>query len=125
MTDLSKEGNTLGLPAFIPKVTPKKILHNQRLGRVHFKSHDILPEFLYHIMRTKKYRSHILRAATRTTVSHTYPQRILGFKFNCPSVEEQKVWISKFSVYDTSRNLQEQKESRFKELTKSLINQVF
>lgn len=125
MTDLSKEGNTLGLPAFIPEISQKRILHNQRLGRIHFKSQDILPEFLYHVLRTKKYKNHILRAATRTTVSHTYPQRVLGFKFNCPEAEEQNNWISKLSAYKATRNLQEQKESKFKNLSKSLINQVF
>ncbi|AJI47393.1 restriction endonuclease subunit S [Francisella philomiragia] len=36
MTDLSKASDTLGLPAFIPQVTDKKFLHNQRLGKLEF-----------------------------------------------------------------------------------------
>ncbi|MFT5716491.1 MAG: type I restriction enzyme S subunit [Oleiphilaceae bacterium] len=125
MTDLSKEGNTLGMPAFIPKIKNKKILHNQRLGRVVFKSEIILPEFLFHVLRTDRYRGHILRAATRTTVSHTYPERVLGFKFSCPSIEEQTKWIIRLNEYKNNMELLASKNSRFFNLSKSLINQVF
>jgi len=34
MTDLSKEGDTLGYPAFVPKYSKNIFLHNQRLGKV-------------------------------------------------------------------------------------------
>ena len=34
MTELSKEGDTLGYPAFIPEVKEKVFLHNQRIGKI-------------------------------------------------------------------------------------------
>lgn len=34
MTDLSKDGDTLGFPALIPNSPKKKYLHNQRVGLV-------------------------------------------------------------------------------------------
>jgi len=41
MTDLSKEGDTLGYPALVPLIKGKTLLHNQRIGLVQFKSEEI------------------------------------------------------------------------------------
>ena len=125
MTDLSKEGHTLGMPAFIPNISGKCILHNQRLGRVHFKSQDILPEFLYHVFRTSSYRNHIVRAATRTTVSHTYPERIASYKFKLISIDEQNKWIDRFRESADLNSIEVKRDGLFDSLSKSIINQVF
>ena len=34
MTDLSKQANTLGYPALVPKPTGARFLHDQRLGKI-------------------------------------------------------------------------------------------
>ena len=41
MTDLSKEGDTLGYSAIIPKIDGKILLHNQRIGSVIFKDEKL------------------------------------------------------------------------------------
>ena len=38
MTDLSKQGDTLGYSALVPSIYGKKMLHNQRIGLVEFKN---------------------------------------------------------------------------------------
>jgi len=43
MTDLSKEGDTLGYSAKIPPSKEKTYLHNQRLGLLQFKSKKYIP----------------------------------------------------------------------------------
>jgi len=81
MTDLSRDGDTLGYPAFVPDITGKKLLHNQRIGLVEFKRKELRKHFLYQLMKTVDYRSFILGGATGSTVRHTSPSRICEFKF--------------------------------------------
>jgi type I restriction enzyme S subunit len=81
MTDLSKESDTLGYPAFIPHLKNKKLLHNQRLGKVEFINNYKFKYYIYGLMCTTKYRNSIVGGATGTTVKHTSPSRIMDFSF--------------------------------------------
>lgn len=85
MTDLSKEGDTLGYPAFVPRSRNKLFLHNQRLGKVIDSQLDLY--FLFFLLCRREYRSYILGSASGSTVRHTSPSRILGFEFAVPSQE--------------------------------------
>ncbi|QUH23457.1 restriction endonuclease subunit S [Methanobacterium alkalithermotolerans] len=90
MTDLSKEGDTLGYPAKIPFSHDKKYLHNQRLGLLKFKSKEVTPEFLYWKLRNHDYRHLVLATASGTTVKHTSPSRILKIEIALPPLYEQE-----------------------------------
>ena len=83
MTDLSKDGDTLGYPAKIPCKTRKKFLHNQRLGLLMFKS-KVSKNFIYWVMRTKRYHIFVVGSATGSTVKHTSPDRIKQYLFALP-----------------------------------------
>ena len=83
MTDLSKDGDTLGYPAKIPCKTRKKFLHNQRLGLLTFKS-KISKNFIYWVLRTKRYHIFVIGSATGSTVKHTSPDRIKQHLFALP-----------------------------------------
>jgi len=83
MTDLSKEGATLGLPAIIPE--DGIYLHNQRVGLVLIKEERLIERrFLSYFLRTSDYRSHVLGTATGSTVRHTSPSKILAFQATLP-----------------------------------------
>ncbi len=83
MTDLSKGGDTLGYPAFIPKNKDFVYLHNQRVGKVLMDS-EISKYFLYFLMKTPDYRWYILGSASGTSVSHTSPTSICKYEFFVP-----------------------------------------
>lgn len=85
MTDLSKEGDTLGYPAFVPKHGNNIFLHNQRIGKVIDSQIDLF--FLFFLLCRREYRSHILGTASGSTVRHTSPSRILECKFIVPNKE--------------------------------------
>ena len=85
MTDLSKEGDTLGCPAFVPKYSENAFLHNQRLGKIVDSQIDLF--FLFFLLCQREYRSHILGTASGSTVRHTSPSRILDYKFAVPGRE--------------------------------------
>lgn len=97
MTDLSKEGDTLGYPALIPRNRNKFFLHNQRLGKIIDSQIDLF--FLFFLLCRREYRSHILGSASGSTVRHTSPSRILEYKFTIPDRE----LLEKFS--SVTRNL--------------------
>lgn len=89
MTDLSKEGATLGLPAVVP--AGRSYLHNQRIGLVEVRDTDrVTAPFLHYYLRTAEYRSHILATATGSTVRHTSPSRICSFVAHLPPVPTQR-----------------------------------
>lgn len=88
MTDLSKAGDTLGYPAFIPSPRDGRYLHNQRLGKVIIKHGALISKLnLYYLLRTDAYRHEVLASATGTTVKHTSPERIKAFEFPFPPNE--------------------------------------
>jgi len=98
MTDLSKQGDTLGYSALVPK--NNRYLHNQRIGLVTIKRHDVLKDFLYWLMRTWDYQRFIVSHATGSTVKHTSPKIILSYEFYLPSLKEQKIIVDTLSVLD-------------------------
>ena len=87
MTDLSKAGDTLGYSALVPTIDGKRLLHNQRIGKVIFKSDLPIKYFLYWLMRQYDYRHFVLGSATGSTVKHTSPTRICEFQFPLPTKE--------------------------------------
>src|SRR5438132_10857287 len=92
MTDLSKQSDTLGFPAFVPARTDNhRYLHNQRLGKVLIKDKSTIdPRYLHYVLCTSDYRNEVLASATGTTVKHTSPERIRRFRFSRPPLPEQR-----------------------------------
>lgn len=92
MTDLSKQGDTLGYPALVPQqIGGRAFLHNQRIGKIiilETKKVDKL--FLYYLMCTRGYRNEVLASATGTSIKHTSPSRIKNFQFNLPPLPQQQ-----------------------------------
>ena len=100
MTDLSKEADTLGYSAVVPAITGKKLLHNQRLGRVTCKSNSADIMFINWLLRTEEYRWQIIGSASGSTVSHTSPSRILEYPFLLPPLPEQRAIAGVLSSLD-------------------------
>jgi type I restriction enzyme S subunit len=90
MTDLSREGDTLGYSAKIPLSKGFRYLHNQRLGLLQFLSSEFDKDFIYWLLRTKEYQEFIVSSATGSTVKHTSPSRIEEYEFRCPSLPVQR-----------------------------------
>jgi type I restriction enzyme S subunit len=90
MTDLSKNGDTLGYAAKVPASGKIKYLHNQRIGLLKFKSPEIVSDFLYWVLRTKRYNQYVVGSASGSTVKHTSPDRIKAYSFGMPSSKEEQ-----------------------------------
>ena len=92
MTDLSKQSDTLGYPAFVPACNEgRRYLHNQRIGKITLK--DIAStdaRYIYYVMCSTECRNEVLASATGTTVKHTSPDRIKRFRFSLPPLQEQR-----------------------------------
>jgi type I restriction enzyme S subunit len=92
MTDLSKEGDTLGYPALIPEHDQSEILylHNQRVGKVQFKNNRVSKYFLYFLMKTADYQWFVLGSSSGTSVRHTSPTSICSYKFQIPPAKKME-----------------------------------
>jgi type I restriction enzyme S subunit len=98
MTDLSKQGDTLGYSALIPQ--SNRYLHNQRIGLVNITNSCALKEYIYWIMRTRDYQRYIVNHASGSTVKHTAPKTILAYEFDLPSLSEQHTIADTLSALD-------------------------
>jgi|SRR5882724_2948721 len=126
MTDLSKESDTLGYPAFVPDSNTHRFLHNQRLGKVvELPGAQVDLRFLYYLLCTSKYRHEVLASATGTTVKHTSPRRILSYKFECPPLHEQQAIGSMLVTLDDKIELNHRMNETLAELAQSLFKSWF
>ena len=125
MTDLSKEVDTLGYSAIIPKKAEKTYLHNQRIGLVEFINNEIDNNYLYWLMRDKEYRWHIVSSASGSTVSHTSPTRIKEYEFLLPPLPEQKVIASVLSSLDDKIDLLHRQNKTLEAMAETLFRQSF
>lgn len=90
MTDLSKAADTLGFAALVPETCDTTWLHNQRVGLIEVKSGaPIKLGFLHYLMHSSEYRHWVVSSATGSTVKHTSPTRICGYRFKLPPIEVQ------------------------------------
>jgi type I restriction enzyme, S subunit len=80
MTDLSKQADTLGYPAFVPESEGKTYLHNQRIGKVELKFEQDIKNYLYSFFCSSGYRNEVLSGVTGSTVKHTAPKKIMAIE---------------------------------------------
>jgi type I restriction enzyme S subunit len=66
MTDLSKKGDTLGNSALVPKISFKKLLHNQRVGKFESKNKEI-NYFLYFLVSSKMCSKILASSSVKST----------------------------------------------------------
>ena len=122
MTDLSKEGDTLGYCAKIPDNKNKIYLHNQRIGLLEFKSDKIIKDFLYWYMRTKHYQRTVVSSCSGSVIKHTSPSRICEIEIPIPPLEIQEKIAKVLSSLDDkielnnkiNQNLEQQAQAIFK-----------
>jgi type I restriction enzyme S subunit len=126
MTDLSKQADTLGYPALVPKPLGTRFLHNQRLGKVLIKDGAELDRgFLFYLLRTAEYRHEILASATGTTVKHTSPGRILAHKARIPPLAEQKAIASILGALDDKIELNRRMNATLEAMARALFQSWF
>ncbi|MHB0988565.1 MAG: restriction endonuclease subunit S [Bellilinea sp.] len=125
MTDLSKEGDTLGYSALVPDYCSNKFLHNQRLGLLQFKRHDFDRHFIYWLLRTKAYQTFIVNSASGSTVKHTSPSRIREFEFIAPEVQTQRRIADILSVLDDKIELNRQTNATLEAIAQAIFKEWF
>lgn len=126
MTDLSKESDTLGFPAIIPKPFGSRFLHNQRLGKVLIRPGSPLDKrFLYYLLCTREYRHEVVSSATGTTVKHTSPSRIMAFEFMLPSLPEQRAIAHILGTLDDKIELNRRMNETLEAMARALFKSWF
>lgn len=125
MTDLSKESDTLGYAARVPK-NSITWLHNQRIGLLEFKSKlDNSPNFFLYLLRTREYRSWVIGSATGTTVKHTSPGRIESFKTHIPPLGEQRAIAHVLGALDDKIDLNRRMNATLEAMARALFKDWF
>jgi type I restriction enzyme S subunit len=127
MTDLSKQANTLGFPAFVPSRSDRRrYLHNQRLGKVVIKDSTALDaRYLHYLLCSADYRHEVLAGATGTTVRHTSPERIRRFRFLRPPVREQLAIAHILGSLDDKIELNRQMNQTLEAMARALFKSWF
>jgi type I restriction enzyme, S subunit len=124
MTDLSKAGDTLGLPAFIPHDPDRIYLHNQRVGLINIKSNRILPEFLFIYMCSSDFRRKVVATSTGTTVRHTSVKKLLDFELGIPPEHFQLTAIKALKSINIIKSVLEARSTLFRKLINNLLREI-
>ena len=101
MTDLSKNIDTLGYSAWVPKSEKRIYLHNQRIGLVSLKNNKCDRGYIYWLMRTHAYQRTIANTSTGATVHHTSPSKIYEYECEVPDISIQHRIATILSRYDS------------------------
>lgn len=125
MTDLSKNGDTLGYSALVPENTKRNYLHNQRIGLVQLKSDVVLKDYVYWFMRTKRYQKTVLATATGSTVKHTAPKRIQEIEIDVPDKGVQASVCSILNDIDRKIQLNDKLNANLEEMGLVLYKKFF
>jgi type I restriction enzyme S subunit len=127
MTDLSKQSDTLGFPAFVPsRSDSRRYLHNQRLGKVLLKDKEAVDaKYLHYLLRSSSYRHEVLASATGTTVKHTSPERIQRFKFSRPPIHEQRAIAHILGTLDDKIELNRRMSETLEAMARALFRSWF
>ena len=125
MTDLSKDGDTLGFPALLPKGN-YQFLHNQRIGKVTIERPDLIGKgYLYYFMCTEMYRHGVLSTASGTTVRHTSPSRVLSIRIDLPPIESQKEIAHILGTLDDKIEMNRKMNKTLEEIAQALFKHWF
>ena len=127
MTDLSKQSDTLGYPAFVPACTDgRRYLHNQRLGKISLKEIAATDaRYIYYAMCSTEYRDEVLASATGTTVKHTSPDRIKRFRFSLPPLSEQRAIAYILGTLDDKIELNRRMNETLEAMARALFKSWF
>ena len=122
MTDLTPTTKLLGASAFIPK--GKRILHNQRIGKILLRDNLTSKDFIYWVFNSKSFRKHMALTATGSTVRHTSPGRIKNYSFGLPLNCEQQEIAEILHTCDTKIAALEQEAARLDELFHAMLDEL-
>ncbi len=125
MTDLSKDGDTLGFPAKIPCSDNKKFLHNQRIGLVEFLDDNLFKDYLFYLMCTNEYQRTIVNTASGSTVRHTSPTKIREVEFLLPPLPEQKAIAAILSSFDEKIELLRRQNKTLENIAQTIFKEWF
>jgi type I restriction enzyme S subunit len=126
MTDLSRDGDTLGYSAIVPKIEKKNLLHNQRIGLVTVKADDVSTDFLHWLLRSKRYRFYVLGSATGSSVRHTSPDRIKEIELDIPTnLHEQEIIAEILSSLDEKIELNRKQNRTLEAIAQALFKRWF
>ncbi|MEW6861052.1 restriction endonuclease subunit S [Trueperella pyogenes] len=125
MTDLSRNVDTLGYPALIPRnIGGRKFLHNQRLGLARLIDSSLDKHWLYYRLMMPDYRNHVVSTSTGTTVHHTSPSRILEFSLSVPRLPEQRAIAATLGALDDKIESNREVISLIPQLIYALVEQA-
>lgn len=125
MTDLSKDGDTLGYSAKVPSDS-NNYLHNQRIGLVKFRNENFSKDFIYWLLRTPHYQKCIVNSATGSTVRHTSPNRIQQYNFALPiEFNEQESISNFFNSFENKIELLKSQNKTLEEIIQTIYKEWF
>lgn len=124
MTDLSKQGDTLGYSARVPN-SNRIYLHNQRIGLVDVFNPNADKDYLYWFMRTPQYQKKIVATASGSTVKHTSPSRICDVEINLPSIDKQKKIASLLTSIEKKIHISERINDNLEQQAAALFSNLY
>jgi type I restriction enzyme M protein len=97
LTDLTPTSELIGAPKFLRN--PPDAAFSADLGKLRFKSEMIVPQFLFEVLKTARYREYIVTCSHGTNVKHLQVDGFLAFEIPLPPLEVQKEIVAEIEGY--------------------------
>lgn len=97
LTDLTPTSELIGSPKLI--TDPIKAAYSADLGKLIFKNPAVLPQFLYHLLRSNHYRTYIVTYSHGANVKHLQSDGFYAFQIPLPPLEVQKEIVAEIEGY--------------------------
>ena len=124
MTCQTSGGEILGIPAKVPN-DGYTYLHNQRIGKVVPTSVNVDKNYLYWLFLSKPFNQWLCATASGSKILHTAPNRIEGFEFALPPLNEQRAIAHVLSALDDKIELNRRMNATLEEMARTLFRSWF
>jgi type I restriction enzyme S subunit len=125
MTDMAGEPKILGVPTIV-KTHGKKILLNQRVGKLIFKQPVLINfNYLKYILSDKKVKQYYRKFANGGVQINLSKPDLLSIKITLPPISEQKRIAAILDKADEIRRKREQAITKLEQLAQSIFVEMF
>lgn len=124
MTDLTQEGAVLGCPLVVPPVLGESCLYTLDVAKLDL-DEEIVPQFLYYMLRDQNFRAFVRGCATGTTVRRVRPTDVLAYEFPLPPLHEQRAIARVLGTLDDKIELNRRMNATLEAMARALFRSWF
>lgn len=124
-TDITRNAEVVGAPVFVPLLSDKPVLMSMDLSAIDVNEERVNKLFFYYLLQDKRARDFMRNQASGSTVLHLKTSNVPKFKFQLPTLIEQKKIADILSTVDKELQKIDEVITATEKLKSGLTQQLF